>query len=142
MSEMLGNRYFLARQFDKAIPYLEEALAQNPTIDKIKKKLVVCLIQIGQIERAISLFHEIILKNPHTIIDTDAYYDDCPCAELIPLWEKKLNMKEDSVECMKIMGMLTLYCDVKKSRSYFKKAISLSEKPARLKSILDHIQSF
>ena len=90
MSEMLGNRYFLARQFDKAVPYLEGALAQNPAMDKIKKKLVVCLIQTGQIERAISLFHEIILKNPQIIIDTDTYYDDCPCAELILLWEKKL----------------------------------------------------
>ena len=61
MSEMLGNRYFLARQFDKAIPYLEDALTQNPDGDKIKKKLILCFIETGQIERAFNLFYELLL---------------------------------------------------------------------------------
>jgi len=139
MSEMLGNRYFLARQFSKAIPYLEEAVAQNPVADKMKKKLVICFIQVGQIEHAFSLFYELVQKNPHIISDTDVYYDDCPCGELIPVWERKWNVEKDSVECLEILAMLYLYCNVEKSREYFNQARDLSENPTKIISILSHL---
>jgi len=142
MSEMLGNRYFLARQFDNAIPYLEEALAQNPSGEKLKKKLVICYIQTGRIERAFTLFYELVQSNPKVIIETDAYWDDCPCGELIPIWEKKVDENRNSHEYLITLGMLNLYCNLEKSRLYFNQAIPFADNPAKIQSVLgclDHV---
>lgn len=139
MSEMLGNRYFLARQFDKAIPYLEDALTQNPDGDKIKKKLILCFIETGQIERAFNLFYELIEKNPNIIIDTDIYYDDCPCNELIPEWERKSKEGEKSLEYLETLAMLYLYCNVDKSLSYFKKASYKADNPAKIITVINRL---
>lgn len=38
MSEMLGNQYFLSRNFDKAVHHLEEALTTDPDNGKVQKK--------------------------------------------------------------------------------------------------------
>ncbi len=139
MSEMLGNRYFLARQFDKAIPYLKEALIQNPEGDKIKKKLILCFIQTGRIEQAFSLFYELIEKNPNIIIDTDIYYDDCPCNELIPEWEHKSQEGEKSLEYLETLAMLYLYCNVKKSKHYLKEASRKAENPAKIITVMNRL---
>jgi len=136
MSEMLGNRYFLARQFNNAIPYLEEALNQNPTGEKVKKKLIICNIQTGHIDKAFTLFYELVHNNPKVIIETDAYWDDCPCGELIPLWEKKVDENKDSLEYLITLGMLNLYCNLEKSRLYFNQAIPYSDNPAKIQSVL------
>lgn len=139
MSEMLGNRYYLARQFDKAIPCLEEALQRNPDGHKIKKKLVVCYIEVGQVERAFNYFQTLIRIDPNIIIDTDPYYDDCPCCELIPTWEKKYDQGEISVDLLKILGMLYLYCDVDKSLAYFKQVVEKVDNPVKINSILTNL---
>ena len=139
MSEMLGNRYFLARQFDKAIPYLEEALRQSPNGDKIKKKLILCYIQTGQIERAFALFSELVEKNPNIIIDTDIYYDDCPCNELIPEWERKSQQENSSVEYLEILAMLYLYCNVERSRYFFQKASRKAKDPSKIIWVMSRI---
>lgn len=139
MSEMLGNRYFLARQFDKAIPYLEKALARNPEGDKIKKKLILCFIQTGQIERAFGLFSELIKKNPNIIIDTDIYYDDCPCNELIPEWEQKAQNSEKSLEYLETLAMLHLYCNVKKSRHYLEEACRKADNPDKILTVMNRL---
>ncbi len=140
MSEMLGNRYFLARQFSKAIPYFEDILQRDPSADFVRKKLIICYIETGKISQAFSLFYELVRKDPHIIIDTDTYYDDCPCAELIPKWQKKENSASDSIELLEIMGMLNLYCDVDKSLEYFDKAAHVAQSPSKLYSVMQHIQ--
>ncbi len=140
MSEMLANRYFLARQFSKAIPYFEDILQNNPSADLVRKKMIICYIETGRISEAFSLFYELVRKDPHIIIDTDSYYDDCPCAELIPKWRQKENASSASFELYEIMGMLNLYCDVDKSLEYFDKAAHVAETPSKLYSVMQHIQ--
>jgi len=136
---MLGNRYFLARQFDKAIPCLEEALQRNPNGHKIKKKLVVCYIEVGQVERAFNYFHTLVHLDPHIIIDTDPYYDDCPCCELIPIWENKHEQGAGTVDVLKILGMLYLYCNVDKAIEFFNEVIQQVENPVKTNSILTQL---
>lgn len=120
MSEMLGNHYFIARQFDKAAKHLEDALTVSQHADQIKKKLVICYIQIGQIEKALHYFYELVKKNPQIIIDTDPYWDDCPCYEIIPELENKKEVTDTLSDYALILGMLYLYCDVQKSIDYLK----------------------
>lgn len=139
MSEMLGNRYFLARQFDKAIPCLEEALLRNPEGHKIKKKLVICYVEVGQVERAFNYFHALVHVDTKIIIDTDSYYDDCPCCELIPNWESKYEKGAKSADILKILGMLYLYCNVDTSIRYFNEALSKVDNTPKINSILNQL---
>lgn len=140
MSEMLGNRYFIARQFDKAIPPLELALQSSPNSEKIKKKLIICYIQVGKIDEAFNLFYEVVNRNPHLITDTDLYYDDCPCSELLPLWERKkvqINQKSDLYE---ILGMLYAYCNVNKAVQYLKKIKSHPTNASKIRGVLRKLE--
>jgi len=141
MSEMLGNRYFIARQFDKAIPQLEDALNSETNTEMVKKKLIICYLQTAQTERALKLFYEVVFKDPHLIIDTDFYHDDCPCPEILPAWEQKLTYPDFSLELYEILGILYLYCDYKKSISYLKKAHQVSEHKTLLASILKRLDN-
>ena len=136
MSEMLGNRYFIARQFEKAITNLEEALPISNNPDKIKKKLVICYVQAGNIERALFHFHDLIRKDPKIIIDTDPYHDDCPCYEIIPSWENQFRDEETPQTYLESLGMLYLYCNKDNSIQYFKKALPDTKFKTVISSIL------
>ena len=136
MSVMLGNRYFIARQYEKAISLLEEALPNSNTPEKIKKKLVICYVQVGKIERALMHFHDLIRIDPKIIIDTDPYHDDCPCYEIIPSWEKKLKNEIHVQEYYESLGMLYLYCNKDRSTQYFEKALANTKFITVISSIL------
>jgi len=140
MSEMLGNRYFLARQFDKAIPYLEQAPLKNPSEDKIRKRLIICYIQVGRIRQAFSIFYEIVRRDARIISETDIYYDDCPCTELIPYWLRKMAEAGEDPEILKILAMLFLYCDVDKSIEYFDKVRFRNKESAKITTILKKLK--
>ncbi len=141
MSEMLGNRYFLARQFDKALQYFEAALEQTPDNYRIKKRLIICYIHMGQIERALSFFYDIVKIDPAIIINTDPYYDDCPCLDMIPSWESKLTDDSPKAELYETLGMLYLFCDREKSIEYFRKALKESSYKATISSILKRLSA-
>lgn len=142
MYEMLGNRYFLARRFQKAIHPLEEVLKANPAADNVKKKLIICYIQTKQSSKAFSLFREVVEKDPRIIIDTDAYYDDCPCIELIPRWEMVAQSGKSILNTYLILGMLYLYCNTRRAIDYFNKASKLAEEPQPYRSILTKLNSY
>lgn len=133
---MLGNRYFIARQFSKAIDHLEKSISYSTNPDKIKKKLVICYIQTGNIERALFHFHDLIRKDPKIIIDTDPYHDDCPCHEIIPNWEKHTKYEEPSTGYFESLAMLYLYCDLEKSIQYFQLAVQDTKYKTIISSIL------
>ena len=52
MSEMLGNQYFLARTFDKALMQFERVIDKEPENEKVKKKLIICYCEVGKVEKA------------------------------------------------------------------------------------------
>ena len=56
MSEMLGNQYFLARNYSGAAQELEKVLREDSKNKAIRRKLIVCYTQIGEIQEALSLF--------------------------------------------------------------------------------------
>lgn len=62
MSEMLGNQYFLSRNFSKAKEAYEKVLFSEPQNDFIKKRLIICYTQTGEINKAFDLFFEIVKK--------------------------------------------------------------------------------
>ena len=141
MSEMLGNRYFIARQYDKAADQLEEALKKSSDPVKVQKKLIICYIQAGQVDKALRIFFELVSIDPMIIIDTDPYHEDCPCPELVLEWEKPADVEKLSLSDLESLGILYLYCNVNKSLYYLRKALPESKNKTILSSIIKKLSS-
>ncbi len=141
MSEMLGNRYFIARQYHKAAEQLEEALNNSAEPLKLKKKLIICYIETGQVEKALRLFSNLLTVDPTIIINTDPYHEDCPCPELVIGWEKTSDEEKMTANELESLAMLYLYCDIEKSLYYFKKALPKTKDKAIISSIIKKISS-
>jgi len=136
MFEMLGNQFFLVRNYARAAEVLEEALLQDSKNKAIRKKLIICYTQIGEIEKALDLFISFITEDIKFLIDTNLEADDCPCMELVFDMEKKLAQNRESLDYHLILGMLWLYCDLKKSIKYFNQTLKLDPNNQKMKSIL------
>jgi len=136
MSEMLGNQYFLARNYAGAARELEKALQKDPANKYIRRKLIVCYNQIGHVRKAIDVFLSLVKEDVDFIINTDPVDDDCPCAELVYDAERFYPNNDESLDFHLMLGMLWLYCDVNKSIHYFQKAQELDAENPKIKSIL------
>jgi len=145
MSEMLGNQYFMARKYSLAEPILESCLRKYPGNKSIRKKLIVCYTQTGNLDTALSSFLSLIKEDIEYIINTDPVEDDCPCPELIYDLENSGKQFVDLMLEYGKLGILWLYCDINKSIYYFKKALEINPSETKLKSIhviiQNHIES-
>ncbi len=120
MSEMLGNHYFLSRNFSHAIDAYSKAFGNNIP-NSVLKKLIICHITKGDISIAKEYFLKLLKEDPRIIIDTDINDEDCPCPELIKSLEEKYYQTKSGEDIVNL-AMLWLYCDVEKCLEYFKKA--------------------
>lgn len=136
MSEMLGNQFFLARNFAGAAKELEEALQHDPESKSIRRKLVICLNEIGEVRRAFTYFISLVKEDAEYIIQTDPIDDDCPCPELVYEAERALQNNDHSLDYILRLGMLWLYCDMHESMRYFKKAQELAPDDGDIKTII------
>jgi tetratricopeptide (TPR) repeat protein len=120
MNEMLANQYFIAERFRDACEQYKEVLNVNPTNSQVKKKLILCYIQIGNLSSALKLFMELISTSINTIIENEINIYNQPCKKMIHMLE---NMPSSIAEedKMLILGILWMYCDVNISKKYFKK---------------------
>jgi tetratricopeptide (TPR) repeat protein len=135
MSEMLGNQYFLVRNFSNAAKNLQYALDLDPLNKPVRKKLVICYLQIGEIQKALNIFYNLITEDIDCIINTDPVSDDCPCTDLVTHYGNILPYEENSTDLKMMLGMLWLYCDANKSLSFFKSAEKMKPEDERIKSI-------
>lgn len=141
MSEMLGNQYFLARNYSGAAMELEKALQKEPGNKSIRKKLIICLNQIGHIRKALAIFKTLVQEDAEYIINTDPVDDDCPCPELIYEAENYLPDNKNSSDFLLRLGMLWLYCDLVQSIYYFQKAHNMEKENSDIKSILVYLKN-
>lgn len=119
-NEMLGNKYFMQRNYLLARSNYEYVLRTDPSNKAIKKKLIICYSQSGKIKEAFKHFLELARVDINFIIDTDPNKDDCPCADLIGKFDKIYPYEENSTDMKLMLGMLWLYCDKTKSLRFFK----------------------
>lgn len=118
---MLGNQFFMVRNYPAAQKELEEVILKDPRNICVKKKLVICYTQTGKLKEAIKLFAELVNENIEFIINTDPALDDCPCQELIEKIENYNHQDETSYNNLLVLAIIWLYCDKIKSLEYFKK---------------------
>ena len=142
MSEMLGNQYFMVRNYRAAKNEFELALKKNPLQNNLKKKLIVCYTQTGKVKQAINMFNELISENIGIIIDTDPIKDDCPCPELVEQIEKLKDTHTNSLDYHLILGIVWLYCDVNKSLEYFLKAKQLEASDNNIHKTIQIIENY
>lgn len=119
MSEMLGNQYFLSRNYSKAAAVFEKLFNQHQANKSIKKKLIICLTQTGEIQKAFNVFYELAKEDLDFIINTDPIADDCPCPELVKHYGSFYPYEDNSSDLKMLLGMLWLYCDLEKSLGFF-----------------------
>ncbi|MCP5064655.1 MAG: hypothetical protein GY936_19640 [Ignavibacteriae bacterium] len=125
MNEMLGNQYFMARNYLGAATEFQSVLEDEPNNLNAKKKLVISFTQIGRHKKAMKLFMEIIQENIDFIMNTDPIKDDCPCGELVNSLERVTKHGEQTFTSYQTLGILWLYCDINQSIDNFEKALEL-----------------
>jgi tetratricopeptide (TPR) repeat protein len=139
---MLGNQYFMARNYRAAQDEFELAIKKDPTLNRLKKKLIICYTQTGKVKQAIDLFIELISEHIELIIDTDPIRDDCPCPDLVEQIEKLKDSHTNSLDYHLILGIVWLYCDVNKSIEYFIKARQLEPADPRINKTIQIIENY
>lgn len=139
-SEMLGNKYFLARNYENAAVNFQHTLQKDPINKSIKKKLIICYTQIGQIQKAFENFHQLVKEDINFITETDPIADDCPCLELTEKYGSVLPYEDGSYDLKLMLAMLWLYCSAEKSFEFFKRIIVENPGDTRIKEITSLIE--
>jgi tetratricopeptide (TPR) repeat protein len=141
MSEMLGNQYFLSRQFDKARQHFAEVLAKEPDNERVQKKQVICYCETGHVKDALILFDRITEENIALIADTDVVNEDCPCPEIVERMRWYEHVAANSFDFHCIMGMLNLYCNLNDSLTSFAKALKINPDHEQIRKIHERIKT-
>ena len=139
-SEMLGNKYFLARNYQNAALNFQDTLKSNPVNKAVRKKIIICYSQVGQIQKAFENFYVLVKEDIDFIINTDIVADDCPCPELTAKYGKILPYENESFDMKLMLAMLWLYCDTQKSLEYFNGILAENPDDSRLKEITFQIE--
>lgn len=141
MSEMLANQYFLVRNFISAKTLYENILVKDPMNKSIKKKLTICYVTTGEIDKALNVFLSLIKEDIDYVINTDINSEDCACRKIISQIENEEKLYTDEKESLTALGILWLYCSLDKSIYFFKqvKIKNPDDKKIReINSILTH----
>lgn len=139
---MLANQYFLARRYAQACAMYEKELAKRPNDKFIRRKLIICYTQIGEIKKALDVFVSCLEDDIDCIVKIDPVAEDCPCPELVTELEQNLSGNINSLDFHLMLGMLWLYCDANKSLDYFFKAQQLDPENALVKYAILLITSY
>lgn len=138
---MLGNKYFLARNYNLAALNFQETLITDPVNKTARKKLIICYTQTGQIKKAFENFYLLAKEDINFIIDTDIVADDCPCAELTAKYGNVLPYENESVDLKLMLAMLWLYCSVEKSLKFFRQILIELPDDIRIREIISIIEN-
>ena len=136
MDEMLGNHYFLTRNYARAADLLEKALRSDQKNKAIRRKLIICFAETGHVDKALTVFLSLIKEDIDFIINTDPVDDDCPCPELVFDMEHWNVNTRQSLDDAEVLGMLWLFCNLHKSFEYFTQAANMDKNNKMIKSIL------
>jgi len=141
MSEMLGNQYFMARNYKEAVRELEPVYLKNLENKHVIRKLILAYLQTGKLFKSLELFIGLVKEDINFIATADPIYDDCPCSEIINQLET-LPKDQLSPDTNLYCGILWLYCDPKVSIKFLKKAVIDFPENVGLKNTLEIIKEF
>ncbi len=137
MSEMLANHHFMLRDYISAAERFEEELRHNKSSITLKKKLIICYTQIGKVESAIDTIILLNKKELQSIIHTDPAIEDCPCRDIIYKIETRKIFNPNLKNKYLVLGVLWMYCDIRKSIEYFELVKELDKNDTRIRFIIE-----
>jgi pentatricopeptide repeat protein len=141
VSEMLGNQYFLAKKYASAAGNFQQTLLDDPQNKSVRKKLIICYSQTGDITKALEVFKELIEEDLDFIINTDIKEDACPCPELIAKYGNVFPYENNSTDLRIMLSILWLYCDIEKSHKFFKSLLDENVENEKISSIIKIIEN-
>lgn len=142
MSEMLGNQYFLSRNYQLAASVYSKVHLSEPNNLSVVKRLIICFTQTGEINKSFDLFYELVKKDVSVIINTDPVADDCPCPELTDQYGKILPYENNSKDLKLLLGILWLYCNPLRSVQFFEQLLNEYPHEIRYKEIVLIIKKY
>lgn len=137
---MLGNHYFLSRNYLQAIDAYTNAFGYNYP-QEVQKKIIICHIAQRNIKIAQHYFLKILRENPLIIINNKIKEEDCPCPELVESLEKNFNSSRSTDDIINL-GMLWLFRDMDKSLKYFEEAQEIEPENKFLNDVIGHINKY
>ena len=113
----------MTRNYSSAMKEYEEELCRDNKNNNVIKKIIICYVRSGRIDKALELFYNLINEDIDLIIKTDPVKDDCPCPEIIYECENDFLEVGGKDKRHVALGILWLYCNIEQSFHYFKKAV-------------------
>ncbi len=141
MSEMLGNQYFMARNYKAAVRELKPVYLKDALNKSVQRKLIIAYAQIGKIMKAFELFTLLVNEDVGFIITADPIFDDCPCPEIVKQLQSSPQQKI-SPDANIYNGILWLYCDPKISIKYFEDAMIDFPENYEIKKSIEKIKQY
>ena len=122
MSAMLGNYFYWQDRFDAAIPEYEAALRHDSGNPGVWKRLVVCYLYLGQLERALPLYLSVLDHPPLECPSENDSAGICPCQKLLSRMERDCPPESRGPHCWLVLGMLWSFFDLPQSIACFERA--------------------
>lgn len=142
MSEMLGNRYFLVRNFQSATLQFEESLNKNNQHDyELIKKLIICYTKVNRTDDALKKFYLLLNELQHSPDDIRLKDEDCPCAEIIEEINTEVDRGGLQYSSAIKLAILNSYCSYSNGIKYFKKSLKFSRNINVIKKIIKILES-
>jgi len=141
VSEMLGNQYFLSKKYDNAAINFKQTLLEDPQNKSVRKKLIICYTQIGEINKALDTFVDLIKEDMDFVTNTNIKEDACPCPELIAKYGTVLPYENNSTDLRIMLSILWLYCDANKSLEFFKSLLDENKENEKISSVAKIIEN-
>ena len=139
MSEMLGNHQFMIHNFKAAARMFEAAIQNTAQTKPLRKKLIVCYTQMGEIEKVFELLIPFLDEDLDFLITVNPMEVECPCPELIHDIEHSLHSQQDLQTNYVKLGIYWLYLDIGQSVKYLELARNQSHFKAEIEVILTHL---
>ena len=135
MCEMLGNQYYITKRFSLAQSEFEKLLLKHPENNCAKKKLIICNIKLGRIQKAFDDFYYLLMNNIDCLLKCDFEKDECPCVEIIydvESYQCKLNDFEKNLA----LGMLWISLNIEESIEHFNKLLNYDRKFEKIFNVI------
>ncbi len=132
----------MARNYAAALKEFQRCLENNSGNKDIRRKMVICLTAQKEGSNALDILLPLMEDDIEYIISKNPAYDDCPCEELIQLFENDPSLSENSSDTALSLAIIWLYCDIRKSRTYFSVAKKYFPKDSRIERIIELINNY
>jgi tetratricopeptide (TPR) repeat protein len=122
MEKMLGNQYFMARNFKEAFQYLARAHARAPGDIAVLRNLVICEVVVGRLPGALNHLLALLHAAPQVLHEGCLDVDGCPCPDILTQWSIHPPNELSQSAYLLSMGILALFCDRELAKAYLRQA--------------------